>query len=48
MPWRPASQNDLTVVVVEWPDRVAELLPGDAMTVESEHLGEDARRITVR
>ena len=35
------------VVVVEWADRVAELMPADAIHVRIEHAGETKRRITV-
>jgi tRNA threonylcarbamoyladenosine biosynthesis protein TsaE len=35
------------VVVVEWADRVAELMPPDTIHVRIEHAGETARRITV-
>jgi tRNA threonylcarbamoyladenosine biosynthesis protein TsaE len=35
------------VVVVEWADRVAELMPAGTIHVRIEHAGETARRITV-
>lgn len=35
------------VVVVEWADRVADLMPAGTIHVRIEHIGETARRITV-
>jgi len=35
------------VVLVEWADRVADLLPEDRLTVSLEHRGETARAVTI-
>jgi tRNA threonylcarbamoyladenosine biosynthesis protein TsaE len=35
------------VVVVEWPERVAELIPADHVSVRIEVIDEDSRRITI-
>jgi tRNA threonylcarbamoyladenosine biosynthesis protein TsaE len=35
------------VVVVEWADRVGELMPAEAIHVSLEHAGENRRRITI-
>jgi thiamine-monophosphate kinase len=35
------------VVVVEWPERVDDLLPADAVTVRLEHVDDASRRVTV-
>jgi tRNA A37 threonylcarbamoyladenosine biosynthesis protein TsaE len=35
------------VVVVEWADRVAELMPAGTIHVRIDHVGETARRVTV-
>jgi tRNA threonylcarbamoyladenosine biosynthesis protein TsaE len=36
------------VVVVEWAERVRELLPPNLISIRIEHIGETARRITIR
>lgn len=40
-----AADGDL--IAVEWPSRVADLLPADAVRVSIEHLAGDRRRITI-
>lgn len=36
------------VVVIEWADRVPQLIPPGALRVELEHLGPQSRRVTIR
>lgn len=35
------------VCILEWPERVADLLPSDAIKIQIESLGENSRRFTV-
>ena len=35
------------VVVIEWPSRVADALPGGGWTVRIEHVGDTVRRLTI-
>jgi tRNA threonylcarbamoyladenosine biosynthesis protein TsaE len=38
---------DAGVVVIEWADRIADILPEERSDVHFEHAGEDARQITI-
>jgi len=38
---------DAGVVVIEWADRIAAILPDDRIDVHFEHIGDDQRRITI-
>ena len=39
-------QNDNSVVVIEWADRIRSLLPAESVWIEMEHVGQTTRRIT--
>ncbi len=47
LPWRDVLYGQ-GVAVIEWPDRLGELIPDDRWDVEIEILGDDERRLTVR
>ena len=42
-----AATQQGDVLVIEWPDRVVDLLPADVMRIEIEHVAEDERLIRV-
>ena len=35
------------IVVIEWPERLAELLPADSLLIELENIGESTRRLII-
>ena len=39
---------DVGIVIIEWADRIAEILPEDCIDVYFEYVGDDKRRITIR
>lgn len=39
---------ETAICLIEWPDRLAELTPGDALTLSFEVTGDEARRVTCR
>ena len=41
------SMDDAVLVAVEWPGRMDQLLPPDAVRISIRHLGGDGRRITL-
>lgn len=43
----PLEQAERGVLVVEWPERAADGLPGDGLLVTLEHAGDERRRITI-
>lgn len=45
--WDDLRRDGAGVVAVEWAERVADLLPANAIRIEIEHVGETTRRIRI-
>lgn len=46
--WREIIEDQYNLVVVEWPERIKELLPANSIKVEFEFISENERRISMK
>lgn len=46
--WEEIIANSENIVLVEWAERIKEILPKNSIQINFKHLGEDKRKITIK
>lgn len=44
--WKNITSDPTTIIALEWPERVPEAVPKDAVQIEFEYVNENVRRVT--